>query len=232
MSTLAPHERTQADGVADYYAAETLLIQETFQRQLGCQVSLLSALRVRARAAQHTAPRPSTAADQPCADGPMLFESGPSVLRTHTSNVLTCRSVELCRFDMSSALSQELHRRDQGVLRDTPWLCKSHHERCHGLTQAPGCRPSAGDQRGAAGQPDMPDGLRGCVRHGGGGGGQAADRAGARVPPAGARSARRLTLQHSSAPVSVLTVASGCGCFPVHSVNDWHPTATRRLSEK
>jgi len=33
--------------VADYYAAETLLIQETFQRQLGCQVSLLSALRVR-----------------------------------------------------------------------------------------------------------------------------------------------------------------------------------------
>ena len=37
----------QADGVADYYAAETLLIQETFQRQLGCQVSLLSALRVR-----------------------------------------------------------------------------------------------------------------------------------------------------------------------------------------
>ena len=39
--------RAQADGVADYYAAETLLIQETFQRQLGCQVSLLSALRVR-----------------------------------------------------------------------------------------------------------------------------------------------------------------------------------------
>ena len=40
-------EGRKADGVADYYAAETLLIQETFQRQLGCQVSLLSALRVR-----------------------------------------------------------------------------------------------------------------------------------------------------------------------------------------
>ena len=39
-------EGRKADGVADYYAAETLLIQETFQRQLGCQVSLLSALRV------------------------------------------------------------------------------------------------------------------------------------------------------------------------------------------
>jgi hypothetical protein len=39
-------EGRKADGVADYYAAETLLIQETFQRQLGCQISLQSALRV------------------------------------------------------------------------------------------------------------------------------------------------------------------------------------------
>ncbi len=46
----------QADGVADYYAAETLLIQETFQRQLGCQVSLLSALRVRGCSSAWLAP--------------------------------------------------------------------------------------------------------------------------------------------------------------------------------
>ena len=40
-------EGREDDGLADYYAAETLLIQETFQRQLGCTISLLSAQRVR-----------------------------------------------------------------------------------------------------------------------------------------------------------------------------------------
>ena len=48
----AVHEARVAEGreddrLADYYAAETLLIQETFQRQIGCTASLLSALRVR-----------------------------------------------------------------------------------------------------------------------------------------------------------------------------------------
>lgn len=39
-------EGSDGDGLADYYAAENLLIQETFQRQLGCTISLLSSLRV------------------------------------------------------------------------------------------------------------------------------------------------------------------------------------------
>ena len=48
---MAVHEARVAEGreddrLADYYAAETLLIEETFQRQIGCTASLLSALRV------------------------------------------------------------------------------------------------------------------------------------------------------------------------------------------
>ncbi len=39
-------EHGNADGFADWVRAEELLIQETFRRQLGCSLSLLSSLKV------------------------------------------------------------------------------------------------------------------------------------------------------------------------------------------